>query len=76
MDNTKSHQNDNVENLDDINELQIIEVGVTKTFKIGKLRYNNVYLMLNMNDTFQDKPLEIFLDDEIRMMKKLRNFRY
>ena len=34
MDNTKSHQNDNVENLDDINELQIIEVGVTKTFKI------------------------------------------
>ena len=50
MDNTTSLQDDIVVYLDDINDLLIIEAGVTKKGKNGQLKEENVYLLNNTKE--------------------------
>ena len=62
QDNTTSLQADNVEDIDDINYLLMIESVITKKWKIGQFKDDNIYLLNNIKDNFWDQPLETVVD--------------
>ena len=67
-DNINSPRSENDKNLDYMDYLKMIKLGVTKKAKtIGLLKDNNVYILNNMKDNLSEKVL----DDEILMMRTL-----
>ena len=62
--NTTSLQADNVEDIDYINNLLMIEAGVTKKRKIGQLKNDNFYLYNSKIYNLQEQLLENFMDDD------------
>ena len=59
-DNTTPLQADNVDYIGEINYFLMVEAGLTK--KIGKLKYDNFYLLNDMKDHLQDKLIENVMD--------------
>ena len=64
-DDTTLLQVDNVQDLDYINDLIIIEAGVTNiNEKNGQLKDDHIYFLNGMKDNFQDQLLENVIDDD------------
>ena len=72
-DNITPLQDDNVEYLVDINDLLIIDAVVTNNETIGQLKYNNVYILNNMKDIFQDQLLENVIDYDNKKYENVEN---
>ena len=67
--NTTSRQADNDDDLDDINNLLMIESGVTKKLKSGELKDDHFYSLNNTKDTLSWMMVT-------RRIKPLRNFSF
>ena len=60
-DKTNSIQKETLEDQDDLNGYKIMKIGeIKQSDTIGKLKYDNVYVLDSMGDKLQDKLLKIF----------------
>ena len=60
-DKTNSIQKETLEDQDDLNGYKIMKIGeIKQSDTIGKIKYDNVYVLDSMGDKLQDKLLKIF----------------
>ena len=52
----------------------MIEARATKHSKIGKLKYDHVYLLNNIKDNFQDQLLDNVMDDDNKKDETMRKY--